>query len=159
MTGWVTLCTDARSGRSQLLVMPTNAHPMRTTALWLLTIAALLLAGGCNARTAKYPPLGEVTGKVTSRGQPMANIVVFFQPTAGGRASTGTTDASGRYLLHYTDAARGAIVGEHVVSLTESFMNNTDPNASLLSPHGLKKKFSFTVNPGRNTFGIEISGD
>ena len=139
--------------------MPTNAHPLRSAALRLSAVAALLLAGGCNSRTAKYPPLGEVTGKVASSDQPMANIVVFFQPTAGGRASTGTTDASGRYTLHYTDAARGAMVGEHVVSLSESFMNNTDPNASLQSPQGLKKKFSFTVKPGRNTFDIEIAGD
>jgi hypothetical protein len=132
---------------------------MRTTALWLSAIAVLLLAGGCNARTAKYPPLGQVTGKVTSRGQPMPNIVVFFQPTAGGRASTGMTDAKGRYTLQYTDAARGAMVGEHVVSLSESFMNNTDPNASLQSPQGLKKTFSFMVKPGRNTFDIELAGD
>lgn len=132
---------------------------MRTTALWLTTIAALLLAGGCNSRTADYPPLGEVTGQVTGSGQPMANIIVFFQPAAGGRASTGKTDATGRYTLQFTDAARGAVVGEHAVSLSESFMDNTNPNASLQSKKGLKKRFSCTVKPGTNTFDIEVPGD
>lgn len=51
------------------------------------------------------------------------------------------------------------MVGEQFVPLSESFMDNTDPNAELMSPQGLKKNFSFTVKPGRNTFDIEIAGD
>lgn len=55
--------------------------------------------------------------------------------------------------------APGWMVGEQFVPLSESFMDNTDPNAELMSPQGLKKNFSFTVKPGRNTFDIEIAGD
>ena len=131
---------------------------MRTTFLSLATAAALTAAVGCNSRTAGYPPLGEVSGQVTSGGQPVPSVVVMFQPVAPGRASTGTTDASGRYTLQYTEVARGAMVGEHVVSLSED-VDDTDPKATLRSRKGLNKKFSFTVEPGKNMFDIVLGGE
>ena len=136
--------------------MPTEAKLVQTTLRSLTAIAAIAWAGGCDSRTAGYPALGDVSGQVTEGGQPVANVMVMFQPLAPGRASAGTTDASGRYTLQYTDVARGAMVGEHVVSLTE-VVDDTDPKATLRSRKGLNRTFSCTVQPGRNTFDIDLN--
>jgi len=130
--------------------------PSRWAPVVFLLVA--VVASGCNARTAGYPSLGEVSGLVTSGGQPLAKVSVTFQPVAGGRSSVGVTDATGRYTLVYTDAAAGAMVGEHTVSLTEE-LDESDPRATMRVRKGLDRKFSFTVAKGKNTFDIEIAGD
>jgi hypothetical protein len=49
------------------------------------------------------------------------------------------------------------LVGEHVVSLTEG-VDDTDPRATLRrSRPGLNRTFSCTVQPGRNTFDIDLN--
>jgi len=50
-------------------------------------------------------------------GKPLANALVVFSPTAGGRSSTGTTDASGHYELSFVES-QGALLGSHKVSVT-----------------------------------------
>lgn len=61
--------------------------------------------------------LGNVSGQVTMDGQPLANVMVTFIPTGGGNASTGVTDASGRYQLVHP-SGRGAELGTHTVRVT-----------------------------------------
>lgn len=117
-----------------------------------------MAAQGCSSRTAGYPPLGDVTGVLTNGGQPVAGVTVLFQPTAGGRASVGVTDAAGRYTLRYTEAADGAMVGDHTVTLSRD-PDAADPSATTRTTKGLDKTFSFTVKPGRQTFDIEIAGN
>jgi hypothetical protein len=112
----------------------------------------------CNARTARYPPLGKVTGIVTRGGQPLAGVTVLFQPVAGGRASAGVTDSTGRYTLRYTEVADGAMVGDHVVTLSVD-PDESNARATLRVVKGLGKQFSFTVQKGKQTFDIEIAGD
>jgi hypothetical protein len=125
----------------------------------LVVVAIVAVASpGCNSRTAGYPPLGKVTGVVTRAGQPLAGLTVLFQPIAGGRASVGVTDTAGRYTLRYTEVADGAMVGDHTVTLSVD-PDESDARATLGVVKGLGKQFSFTVKPGWNTFGIEISGD
>ena len=86
----------------------------------------------------------------------MSNITVLFQPVAGGRASTGITDAEGRYSLRYTEVADGAVVGDHTVSLSEP-LDESDPQATLRKVRkGLAKQFSFAVRKGKQTFDIDV---
>jgi len=56
-------------------------------------------------------------------GEPIGDIFVHFQPTAGSAtdpgfspSSHGITDAEGRYSLQTVDG-RGAVAGEHIVTL------------------------------------------
>jgi hypothetical protein len=65
-----------------------------------------------------------VSGVVTLNGQPVANAIVQFQPTATADletpipASFGTADASGRYELKTVRDEAGAAVGQHRVSIS-----------------------------------------
>lgn len=84
----------------------------RGLSAWLC-IVTLLAFGGCGA---KGPKLGQVTGKVTLDGQPLANVIVTFTPVAGGIASTGITNSQGEYEL-VCQQGKGALVGQHKVSV------------------------------------------
>ena len=63
------------------------------------------------------PAAGDVTGVVTLDGKPLTNSLVTFSPEAGGPASTGKTDAEGKYEL-YRIEGKGAVLGKHKVSVT-----------------------------------------
>ncbi|GAB6186733.1 carboxypeptidase-like regulatory domain-containing protein [Thermopirellula anaerolimosa] len=79
-------------------------------------IAALgLITLGCSKGSGLKT--GSVSGTVTMNGQPVANAQVVFQPKQGGQNAVGTTDANGRYTL-MTGTDRGAIIGEHRVTVT-----------------------------------------
>lgn len=60
--------------------------------------------------------LAPVSGTITRSGQPVANAIVEFFPTAG-RASVGRTAADGSYTLRYSDDL-GAVVGACRVQIT-----------------------------------------
>lgn len=87
--------------------------PCVVTGVILMFAVAIL--PGCRGSDA--PPLGEVEGTVTLDGQPLADARISFYPQEGGRSSEAVTDASGHYVLRYTDAA-GAKVGVHKVSIS-----------------------------------------
>jgi hypothetical protein len=75
------------------------------------------------------PPLGQVTGKVTIAGQPLANATVRFAPKdpiygegqngkrLAASVSIGITDDNGHYSLLYVKDANGAYVGQHKVMI------------------------------------------
>ncbi|HWL08432.1 MAG TPA: hypothetical protein VNQ76_08510 [Planctomicrobium sp.] len=80
-----------------------------------LCIATFVLVG-CGGGGAS-PKLGKVRGIVTLDQQPLANALVSFYP-ADGRPSMGMTDDQGVYELTFTEAQKGAIVGNHIVRIT-----------------------------------------
>lgn len=84
-------------------------------ATWCFTLGAALALVGCGGRR-DTPALGEVTGKVTLDGQPLANAKVEFIP-ASGRPSFGESGADGSYRLEYTANYTGAVVGQHTVKI------------------------------------------
>lgn len=88
--------------------------PWRTACLlsWLLALSA------CGQRDES---LAEVRGDVTFCGQP-AVAEVLFEPLSNsgqstGRASTATSDESGRFRLRLDDARTGARIGRHRVTI------------------------------------------
>jgi hypothetical protein len=87
----------------------------------LITLLALLAAGGCGSEFDVVP----VSGRVTLDGEPLPECAVLFQPIAppgkvnAGPGSTATTDADGRYTLTTVfEGRKGAVVGEHRVILS-----------------------------------------
>ena len=60
---------------------------------------------------------GEVEGTVTLDGNPLPNALIGFYPE-GGRASVGSTDSEGHYVLQYTGKQKGASVGSHKVTIS-----------------------------------------
>lgn len=81
----------------------------------LLGCLVLILAG-CGG--GDLPELGYVTGRVSIGGQPLAGAIVSFSPVQPGRPSSAETDAEGEYELFYNEDAPGAVVGDHVVTVT-----------------------------------------
>ncbi len=79
----------------------------------------LLLAmfAGCGQSGSQVAP---VSGRVTLDGRPLASADVSFQPDGAQRASSGRTDADGRYQLMFKRGQPGALVGEHTVRISVS---------------------------------------
>jgi hypothetical protein len=75
------------------------------------------------------PPLGQVTGKVTMAGQPLAGATIRFAPKdpiygegqngkrLAASVSIGITDEAGRYTLLYVKDVNGAYVGQHRIEI------------------------------------------
>jgi hypothetical protein len=83
-------------------------------------VAACLIFGllvGCRGGT-QGPPLAKVSGKVTYKGEPLANANVLFVPSKG-RPAQGTTDQEGLFTLTTNKDGDGAAVGEHVIIVTK----------------------------------------
>lgn len=81
-------------------------------------VLTLVLVSGCGGGPVDAPPLGHVTGVVTIDGQPASGVDVTFAPLDGGRSSSATTDANGRYDLVYSTSAMGAKLGMHKVKIS-----------------------------------------
>jgi len=83
----------------------------------LMLLCVLTFSAGCGHGldyTAK------VAGTVTVNGQPAKAFNIIFHP-AQGRPATGITDDQGRFSLTTFDPGDGAVLGEHVVTVTDSF--------------------------------------
>ncbi len=76
----------------------------------------LLTLGGCGKGR---PELGQVAGRVTLDGKPLAGAVVMFFPLAGGRTASGTTDAQGEYRLTTFGPDDGALLGAAAVTISK----------------------------------------
>jgi hypothetical protein len=84
-----------------------------------LACAVPLFVTGCGGDSRQA---GQVSGKVTLKGQPLAEVGVNFEPigSGAGRGSFGRTDASGTYTLRFIDNdSTGALVGKHQVSFSD----------------------------------------
>ena len=87
----------------------------------------MLFLSGCGSKYKTAP----VSGTVKMNGKPFANASLTFQPIGGGMASTGITDASGRYTLKFLYSEdEGAIVATHRVIIRTSRKSNTEDTSS-----------------------------
>lgn len=86
----------------------------------ILLMASLVLAAGCS-RTIKSVP---VSGRVTLKGQPLADVAINFSPVTGGEnayAAYGKTDKAGRFTLRLVENDQpGATAGNNRVTLNEN---------------------------------------
>ena len=81
-----------------------------------LAVAFVLLAVtiGCGGDDR----VATVRGTVTLDGEPVGDASVTFMPKEGGRPAFGMTDADGAYELTTFKEADGAMVGNHLVTVT-----------------------------------------
>ena len=95
--------------------------------LILLSVGGLLLLSGCGSKYETAP----VSGTVKMNSKPLANAALTFQPIGGGMASTGITDASGRYTLTFLYSEdEGAIVTTHRVIIRTHRRANTEDTSN-----------------------------
>lgn len=123
----------------------------------LATFGVLFVVGtlclGCSSGNPF--PTAKASGKVTFKGQPVANAAVVFTPqaaqgaTMSGKSANGMTDASGAFVLSTYSEGDGAVVGKHRVSVSSDDANKPLPGKT---PPNLVLE----VKPGGNDFPIEL---
>jgi hypothetical protein len=98
----------------------------RSTAVRRITTglgSVLLLASiGCGADPT-MPKLGKVYGTVSYHGKPVDAGHIVFTPVAGkggetGQTATGEIESDGTYTMTTFNTGDGAILGQHVVTVT-----------------------------------------
>jgi hypothetical protein len=115
-------------------------------------MAMLVSFCGCS----KGPELGDVSGKLTYKGQPVRYAAVEFHPIGEGKHSIGYTDAQGEYRIQYTLQRDGALTGRHRILI------------KMYPPEGVKSppvppKYQggadgeVEVTSGNNRFDIELT--
>jgi hypothetical protein len=91
------------------------AYKLQPLSLLTITILTALGCAGASDRPATFP----VRGTITYRGKPVSDASVSFLATGAPRPAAGITDQDGNFTLSTYGVADGAVVGEHVVTVTK----------------------------------------
>lgn len=113
---------------------------------------AVGLLVGCGS--GDMPDLGEVSGKVTLDGKPLAGVIITFQPDAGGRASSAETDTEGNYELIYKYGVNGAKVGSNTVSF--AWPMGAEAKQAIPGKYQGKTDLKADVKGGSNEYNWEL---
>lgn len=127
-----------------------KANLLRASCLVLFCAA---LCSGCGSGESG---VAAVEGTVTMDGKPLKDARVVFEPAGkGGERSEGVTDANGHYKLQYSADQAGAIVGEYVVRIRTSGMEN---GAKEVVParYNAESELKKTVTAGSNNFDFPL---
>jgi hypothetical protein len=117
-----------------------------------ISAAAVLFVSGCGGG----PGLGNVSGKVTLDGQPLAGALVEFQPSEG-RGSIGSTDAQGVYKLSYTENSQGAVLGKHTVRITMADDEEEQkPGGKIPARYNSQSELTAEVKSGSNEHNFDL---
>jgi len=131
--------------------------PRRKTRSLLLIQAGVALtmaaAVGCFSQGDR-PSLTQVRGTVTLNGQPLAGVVVSFQPVAKGRSSSGVTDKEGRYQLTYLRDIEGARLGQHKVQIATAFVATSEE--PLPSRYNQKTTLTVEVEADKREYDFDL---
>ena len=88
---------------------------------------AILAAINFNGCSSSGPELGDVTGKVTLDGRPVAGASITFRPQGEkGSTSYGGTNSEGAYTLMFTRDKNGAMPGEYFVDIETTKLKKRD---------------------------------
>ena len=98
----------------------------RLFSLSCLLMATLIFAG-CNDSK-----IGAVSGVVLIDGEPVEMASISFHPDSG-RASVGRTNDKGEYVLNYTRGQKGALIGNHKVTISTKYVAETNYNPTTKS--------------------------
>jgi len=89
-------------------------HRLLSAACVLLTLSTL----GCGG--SNTPETAPVEGTVLYKGQPVEGANVSFFTEGAPRAGYAVTDGSGKFVISTFGARDGAIVGDHVVTVSKA---------------------------------------
>ncbi len=128
--------------------------------LALMFVVPHILSVGCGGSAGSdQPKLGTVSGVVTMDGQPLADVIITFNPTQG-RPSNGKTNAEGKYELGYLRDTKGAVIGSHTVSITTPQDAPTPPGKTYKDPipakYNSKTTLKEEVKTGDNLINFEL---
>ena len=111
-----------------------------------LTVLVLLwLTAGCSGGGADRPETVPVTGAVMYNGSPVQGAQVSFLSEGAPRAATGVTNEKGEFQLSTFDINDGAVIGEHVITVTkitgEATTDVADPRAMTGDPSAMTNMY------------------
>lgn len=137
-----------------------NFVPKSITA----SLAGLVLIAGVNGCSSNDGiQLGLVEGVVTINDQPASHVMIQFQPKdLAGSPSFGFADAEGRYKLQYTSAKPGALVGNHMISITYDDDPSPDWPAhpvQIPEKYNQRSELKAEVKPGQNRHDFHLKLD
>ena len=126
----------------------------------------MCVSAGCGGGPDR-PKTVAVTGKVTSKGQPVTSGTVAFVPTAanGPRPASGEIDSSGNYKLMTFEPGDGALPGEYKVSI--SSFTGADPATKSEGKKALPDKYyradtsglTASIKPGDSAKVFDFKAD
>lgn len=102
----------------------------RTASLALV----LCLAGCTGGSRLPKPNTVPVTGKVTFKGEAVADATVSFVPTGSHRSAYAKTDAAGAYKLNTAGNNDGAMPGDYQVIVTKSVSEGAAASNDIAAP-------------------------
>jgi hypothetical protein len=121
-----------------------------------MAISGLLIVLLVGCKSGDQPDLGEVTGKVTLDGAPLAGVIVMFQPESG-RAGSAETDSQGNYKLVYRYGVDGAKVGKNTVSF--AWPTGAEDKPGLPAKYSGQTDLKREVKSGDNHFDFELKSE
>jgi len=117
-------------------------------------VALLFFAIGCGGTGEK---LGSVKGKITYKGEPLAEARIEFDPVEEGRPATGFTDAEGNYTLSFVQSEAGAKVGKHIVRIrTDKDVDGIVVKEKLPAKYHEKSELTAEVTSGANEINFDL---
>ena len=128
--------------------------------LFALLALSVLLAG-CSGRS----DLGQVSGKVTLDGEPLADARIEFSPTLQGSISNGRTDENGEYSLMFSRSVAGASLGENLVRISTHDVGFDPSKGEFSIPERVPAKYNrnsqlkVVVESGKNRHDFDLSSD
>ena len=114
------------------------------------------------------PEMGNVTGRITLDGNPVVQATICFHPSDGRAASAGISDANGKYTLLFSESRKGAMIGEHKVTISTFRPETTGDREGEFNPavqESIPAKFTSPnttdlireVKKGRQVFDFDLS--
>ncbi len=82
-------------------------------------LIVLMAFVGCGERSTR-PETAAVSGSVTVSGVPIEGANVSFMAQGSPRTAVGVTDTAGKFKLTTFDTNDGAVIGEHVITITKA---------------------------------------
>jgi hypothetical protein len=111
------------------------------------------VGAGCGAgHGGDMPEIGTVHGIVTIDGKHLPNVSIYFKPDVG-RQSIAKTDTEGVYKAMYLIDEEGVKVGPCSVYLDWA---PDDSGPPIPVKYGFQGELKLNVQPGDNTFNIEV---
>jgi hypothetical protein len=132
-----------------------------TSLRTLVVIVVCAMFVGCSGRG----DLGQVSGKVTMDGKPLAEARVEFYPTQQGSIASGRTDANGEYSLMFSRDVAGASLGENLVRISTHDVGYEEGKGEFAIPERVPAKYNrdsqltVKVEPGKQRHDFDLKSD
>jgi len=108
-------------------------------AAFFSVVVALSLSG-CGGDTTTRPDTAAVSGRVMYNGSPVVGASVSFTAEGASRSANGETNDKGEFVLTTFDTDDGAVLGEHLVTITKMASSSSfDPDLEKMDTGGYAK--------------------